>query len=48
VRLLALDFGAVVHADLTPARFAELGLTPGDRVYVSPRRVRVFVPEYAI
>lgn len=48
VQVLALDFGAVVYIDVSPERYAELGLKAGDRIYVSPRRVRVFVPEYAI
>jgi len=51
VRLIAEEFGALLQADLTPDRSAELGLQPGEIVYVSPRRVRVFVPElqdYAI
>jgi sulfate transport system ATP-binding protein len=48
VQLLAEDFGAEVSVDLSPDRYAELRLRAGDRVYVSPRRARVFVPEYAI
>jgi sulfate transport system ATP-binding protein len=47
VQLLALDSGAVIQVDVTPERFAELGLEAGRTVYVSPRRVRVFVPESA-
>ena len=48
VELLAVDLGVVIQADVPPDRFAELGLKNGDEVYVSPRRVRVYVPEYAI
>jgi sulfate transport system ATP-binding protein len=50
VLLLALDFGAEVQAELPRERFDALGLAAGDVVYVSPRRVRVFMPEvdYAI
>jgi sulfate transport system ATP-binding protein len=48
VELLALDSGSVVHVEVSPGRYAELGLKPGDTVYVSPRRARVFVPEYSI
>jgi sulfate transport system ATP-binding protein len=50
VRMLADDFGAVLQADLTPDRFSQLDLKPGDVVYVSPRRMRVFAPveDYSI
>lgn len=51
VQLLALELERVVHAELSPERYAELGLRPGDTVFVSPRRVRVFAgpePEYSI
>jgi sulfate transport system ATP-binding protein len=50
VQLLAEELEHVIHADLTPERYAELGLRPGDRVYVAPRRVHVFAqePEYSI
>jgi sulfate transport system ATP-binding protein len=47
VQLAAHD-GAAIQVELSQGRYAELNLKPGDRVYVSPRRVRVFVPEYAI
>lgn len=40
--------GAAIHVELSQDRYAELALKPGDRVFVSPRRVRVFAPEYAI
>jgi sulfate transport system ATP-binding protein len=45
VQLLALDFGAEVQAELPRERFDALRLAAGDTVYVSPRRVRVFMPE---
>jgi sulfate transport system ATP-binding protein len=45
---LAGDDGSSIQVELSQDRYAELSLKPGDRVYVSPRRVRVFVPEYAI
>jgi sulfate transport system ATP-binding protein len=48
VELLALDFEIEVHVELSPGRSEELKLVPGETVYVSPRRVRVFVPEYSI
>jgi hypothetical protein len=37
-----------LNADISPERFAQLALKTGDLVFVSPRRVRVFVPEYVI
>jgi sulfate transport system ATP-binding protein len=48
VELLALDFEIEVHVELSPGRSEELALSPGETVYVSPRRARVFVPEYSI
>jgi sulfate transport system ATP-binding protein len=45
VQLLAQEPERVLHAELSPERYAELGLRTGDTVYVSPRRVRVFAPE---
>ena len=35
-------FDALINAELTAERFAELALKSGDTVHVSPRRVRVF------
>jgi sulfate transport system ATP-binding protein len=48
VQLLALAVGAVLSAELSPQRYAELALKAGDVVHVSARRVRVFVPDYVI
>jgi sulfate transport system ATP-binding protein len=48
VRLLAADGQAALHVDVTPERCRELDLKSGDRVYVAPRRARVFVPDYSI
>jgi sulfate transport system ATP-binding protein len=42
---VAPEFGVGVHVELSSERFAELNLKTGDTVYVSPRKVRVFVPE---
>ena len=39
---------AVIHIDVSLARFAELDLRAGDLVHVSPRRIRVFEPDYVI
>lgn len=44
----SLDFGSSVHVELTPDRYAELNLQEGEVVFVAPRRVRVFLPEYSI
>ena len=45
VELQLLDSGLLVNAEITGERFAELDLKSGDTVHVSPRRVRVFIPE---
>ncbi len=42
---MAADFGVGLNVELSPERDCELALRTGDRVYVSPRRVRVVVPE---
>jgi sulfate transport system ATP-binding protein len=48
VHALSLDFGSPIHVELTPDRYAELNLREGETVYVVPRRIRVFLPEYSI
>jgi sulfate transport system ATP-binding protein len=48
VELKALDSDLVINAEISAERFEELGLKSGDIVHVSPRRVRVFVPQYSI
>jgi sulfate transport system ATP-binding protein len=45
VELQLVDSELLVNAELTAERFAELNLKSGDLVHVSPRRVRVFMPE---
>ena len=47
VTLLGVD-GQNILVDLTPQRFVELNLQPGETVYVSPQKVRVFSPDYQI
>lgn len=37
-----------MNIDLPPSRSAGLRLKRGDRVYATPRKVRVFEPEYSI
>ncbi|MBI3838538.1 MAG: sulfate/molybdate ABC transporter ATP-binding protein [Planctomycetia bacterium] len=48
VFLLAVEFPVGLNVEISPERYGELGLKAGDTVYVSPRKVRVFVPEYVI
>ena len=48
VALVAAEFGFDISVDLSLERFHDLALKRGDLVYVSPRRVRVFPPEYVI
>jgi sulfate transport system ATP-binding protein len=48
VELRAVDTGMAINAEISAERFAELGLKSGDTVRVSPRRVRVFTPDYSI
>jgi sulfate transport system ATP-binding protein len=45
---LSLDYGSPIHVELTPDRFAELELSEGETVFVTPHRIRVFLPEYSI
>ncbi len=40
---LAVPDGPAIRAELGRDQFERLGLQPGDRVYVVPRKVRVFV-----
>ncbi|MFO0824306.1 MAG: sulfate/molybdate ABC transporter ATP-binding protein [Gemmataceae bacterium] len=46
VRVAKLD--THVSVELSPQRFAELGVRKGDVVYLTPRRVRVFTDNYVI
>ncbi len=48
VALQATDFGLGLNVEISPERYGELALKAGDTVYVSPRKVHVFVPEYVI
>jgi sulfate transport system ATP-binding protein len=47
VQLLAVDIGTVLTAEVGPEHYHRLALKTGDTVHVSPRRVRVFVPNCA-
>jgi sulfate transport system ATP-binding protein len=48
IQLAVAEFGLEINVDVTAERYAELRLKKGDVAYVSPRRARVFVPDYAI
>ena len=48
VQLRTLADGSPLDAELSAARLGELELKTGETVYVVPRRVRVFVPDYSI
>jgi sulfate transport system ATP-binding protein len=48
VRVYSETFGVVLTVDVSWERYAELELSVGDTVYVSPRQLRVFVQDYAI
>jgi len=48
VRVYAEAFGVMLTVDLSPERHAELGLQIGDTVFVTPRKVQVFVQDYSI
>jgi hypothetical protein len=48
VRLQATGVEELLSVDLSPTTYSELGLQTGDTVYVFPRKVRVFAPEYAV
>jgi sulfate transport system ATP-binding protein len=46
VQLADAQSGAVIHVEISPGRYAELDLRAGDTVYLSPRRVRIFMPDH--
>ncbi|HVU89527.1 MAG TPA: sulfate/molybdate ABC transporter ATP-binding protein [Pirellulales bacterium] len=41
------ELGVGLHVELSAERYADLNVKAGDSLYVSPRRVRVFVPDGA-
>ena len=45
VRLLAEETGETLQVDLSLDRYTELRIAPGQTLYASPRRLRVFLPE---
>ncbi len=48
VLVSVVETGLELNIDLPPYRSAELNLKKGDAVFVLPRKVRVFEPDYAI
>ena len=48
VRVYSEAFGVALTVDVSWEHYAELRLTVGDTVYVSPRQLRIFVQDYAI
>jgi sulfate transport system ATP-binding protein len=48
VRLHAEEFGVWLNVDVSWERYADLRLKNGDMVFVTPRNVRVFTPDYQI
>jgi sulfate transport system ATP-binding protein len=48
VLVCVADTGMEITVELSPDRSAELKLKKGDPVFVAPRKVRVFEPEYTI
>lgn len=46
--ILAAADGSAIHVDLPFERFHELQLQLGEQVFLSPKKMRVFVPEYVI
>jgi sulfate/thiosulfate transport system ATP-binding protein len=48
VELRAVDSEQMIIAEVTAERYAELGIAPGDTVFVSARKVRVFTAQYSI
>jgi sulfate/thiosulfate transport system ATP-binding protein len=48
IGLSAIDHDTDIQVDLSMERYAELKLKPGDTVFVLPKKVRVFMPDYVI
>jgi sulfate/thiosulfate transport system ATP-binding protein len=48
VHVSVLDSATELAVEVSQERLAELSLKSGDNVYVSPRRTRVFLPDYSI
>ena len=48
VELIAKDFGVPLNVEISQERYAQLLLKTGDKVFVFPKRVRVFVQDFQI
>ena len=48
VRVRSDEFGLLLNVDIPMSEFTALRVKSGDIVYISPRNVRVFVPDYVI
>lgn len=48
IELLAQDFGVPINVEMTRERYAELQLQNGDKVFVFPKNVRMFVEDFQI
>jgi len=48
VELIAKDFGVPLNVEISQERHAQLQLKTGDKVFVFPKRVRVFVQDFQI
>jgi hypothetical protein len=48
VQLVAAEAEGLIHVDLSPSRLTELRVQTGETVYLFPRKVRVFEPDYCI
>jgi sulfate transport system ATP-binding protein len=48
VRLMAEEFGLLVNVDISPERYAAMGLRIGEVLYISPKRARMFADDYVI
>jgi sulfate/thiosulfate transport system ATP-binding protein len=48
IALAADGFERGLNVELSKQRYDELALKTGDRVFVSPRKARVFMPDYII
>jgi sulfate transport system ATP-binding protein len=48
VQLVAVEFGMPIQVDLSQEKADELRLQIGEIVFVAPKRVRYFAPDYAI
>ncbi|QVL33131.1 sulfate/molybdate ABC transporter ATP-binding protein [Telmatocola sphagniphila] len=48
VRLISEEYGLTVNVDVSPERYAALKLRSSDMVYISPKKARMFAPDYTI